>query len=587
MPAASDRPGFRLHRLELLNWGTFHRRVWTFDLRGDNGLLTGDIGSGKSTIVDALTTLLMPAHRVSYNKAAGAETRERTLRSYVLGFYKSERNETTGASHPVGLRGAESHSVILGVFRNEAYDADVSLAQVFWTREGVATQPDRLFVTADRRLEVAPDFAGFGDTIAALKKRLRAGGARVHDHFPEYGTDYRRRLGIESDQAMELFHQTVSMKSVGNLNDFVRSHMLEPFDARDWIGRLVSHFEDLTTAHDAVVAARAQLDDLEPLLSECQTYDDLDAEIKGLAGERDALPYFCAERKAGLLEHDRARYQGQMTRAERDLAAVRGKLREAQDRKEALAVERAGHGGDRIGEIERRLTDREATLHQRGERARRFSELLTAAGLGQVTHAEQFSGRRAEIEDAAARSADAFTELQNQLTDVVVEDRDLRAEAGDLNAELLSLRSRRNNIPTERLRLRDWLCREIGVAEDGLPFAGELIQIRPEWPAWEGAAERLLRGFALSLLVPDEHYRAVAPIEEVGRRGEVALAGQPVRLVAQVLAHAQGVVDHDDSGPRPLPRRRCQVGRHRTVTGADPHLGHTVSSSAPSGPVRA
>ena len=29
---------------------------------------------------------------------------------------------------------------------------------------------------------------------------------------------------------MELFHQTVSMKAVDNLNDFVRHHMLEPFD---------------------------------------------------------------------------------------------------------------------------------------------------------------------------------------------------------------------------------------------------------------------------------------------------------------------------------------------------------------------
>ena len=54
----------------------------------------------------------------------------------------------------------------------------------------------------------------------------------MHDGFPEYGKDFRRRLGIESEQAMELFHQTVSMKSVGNLTDFVREHMLEPFDAR-------------------------------------------------------------------------------------------------------------------------------------------------------------------------------------------------------------------------------------------------------------------------------------------------------------------------------------------------------------------
>ena len=49
--------GFRLQRLEVLNWGTFDRHVWTLQLDGRNGLLTGDIGSGKSTLVDAITTL--------------------------------------------------------------------------------------------------------------------------------------------------------------------------------------------------------------------------------------------------------------------------------------------------------------------------------------------------------------------------------------------------------------------------------------------------------------------------------------------------------------------------------------------------
>ena len=86
--AAADldqRSGYRLDRLEVLNWGTFDKYAWSFELEGRNALLTGDIGSGKSTIVDAITTLLLPANRISYNKAAGADTRERTLRSYVAG----------------------------------------------------------------------------------------------------------------------------------------------------------------------------------------------------------------------------------------------------------------------------------------------------------------------------------------------------------------------------------------------------------------------------------------------------------------------------------------------------------------------
>src|SRR5947209_4254595 len=117
LPGLEDElAGARLHRLELLNWGTFDRQVWRLTPNGKNTLLTGDIGSGKSTLVDAITTLLVPAHRVAYNKAAGADTRERTLRSYVLGYYKSERSEVTGVSKPVPLRDHNTYAVILGVF---------------------------------------------------------------------------------------------------------------------------------------------------------------------------------------------------------------------------------------------------------------------------------------------------------------------------------------------------------------------------------------------------------------------------------------------------------------------------------------
>ncbi|MFZ0158231.1 MAG: ATP-binding protein, partial [Kineosporiaceae bacterium] len=272
--------GYRLDRLEVLNWGTFHGQVWSFCPRGATSLLTGDIGSGKSTLVDALTTLLLPAHRVAYNKAAGAAARERDLRSYVLGYYKSERNETTGTTRPIGLRqDGHSHSVLLATFTNPAVGATLTLAQVFWTREPASGQPERFFAVAERDLSIAEDFVGFGGEIATLRKRLRAGGVRVHERFAEYGRDARRLLGIPSEQALDLFHQTVSMKAVTDLNDFVRTHMLEPFDAKSAIETLITHFDDLTRAHDAVVRARAQLEALTPLLAECDAHDALAAAV--------------------------------------------------------------------------------------------------------------------------------------------------------------------------------------------------------------------------------------------------------------------------------------------------------------------
>ena len=57
--ADDARPGYRLDRLEVYNWGTFDGRVYRLQLGGETTLLTGDIGSGKSTLVDAMTTLLL------------------------------------------------------------------------------------------------------------------------------------------------------------------------------------------------------------------------------------------------------------------------------------------------------------------------------------------------------------------------------------------------------------------------------------------------------------------------------------------------------------------------------------------------
>ena len=508
---ATNRSGFRLDRLEVYNWGTFDGRVWAFGTGGRNGLLTGDIGSGKSTIVDAVTTLLLPANRISYNKAAGAETKERSLRSYVLGYWKSERSEVTGASRPAALRGPGSYSVILGVFTNRGYDLTVTLAQVFWLRDGNTGQPDRFYVVADRALSVAADFADFGTDIAALKKRLRALPAtRLHDGFPEYGKDFRRRLGIESEQAMDLFHQTVSMKSVGNLNDFVRGHMLEPFDAAAWTERLIAHFEDLTKAHDAVRRAQAQLELLGPLLADCDAHDRAGADIADLAGQRDALRFFFAERKAQLLEEQIGGLERDKAGREQELKRLKAAVAGLRTEETRLTLERAGHGGHRLAEIERELADTAAARATRQEKAERYGELLERAGMDPVQTAEQFAVRQRQVAGAAGAVSEEQADSQNRLTEAAVEAKSRAAEAAELNAELRSLQTRKTSIPKRSLDLRRALCEQLGLAETDLPFAGELIQVRPEEADWEGAAERVLHGFALSILVPDGQYPAVS-----------------------------------------------------------------------------
>jgi uncharacterized protein YPO0396 len=509
-PDSGGLPGYRLDRLEVLNWGTFDKRVWAFTLHGANALLTGDIGSGKSTIVDAITTLLLPANKISYNKAAGADTRERSLRSYVLGYHKSERSEASGASRPVGLRRGNSFSVILGVFTNLALSSAVTLAQVFWLRDGHQGQPERFFAIADGDLAISADFADFGSEVNDLRKRLRRDGARVYDHFPEYGKDYRRRLGIESDQAMDLFHQTVSMKSVGNLNEFVRIHMLEPFDAADWIARLVDHFEDLTKAHEAVLNAQRQLADLSPLLTDCDAHDGIGQEIQSLTDQRAALRFYCADGKAQLLTAQLSGLRTAIAEHAREQDDVKGRLGDLREQSRRLELERAGHGGDRIAEIERQVMADTATQETRQRKFTRYNELLSEARLDRVDVAEQFAARRRDAAVERDEADQARASLQNQDMEVAFEARGLAKEVEEIRSELASLKDRQSNIPRRSLEIRALLCRELHLPDAALPFAGELIQVRPDAAEWEGAAERLLYGFALSLLVPDEQYAAVS-----------------------------------------------------------------------------
>lgn len=513
---ASDAPddglsGFRLQRLEVFNWGTFDRRVWSMQPDGRNALLTGDIGSGKSTLVDAITTLLVPAQRIAYNKAAGADSKERSLRSYVLGHYKSERNDVGGSAKPVALRDHHTYSVILGVFHNAGYGQTVTLAQVFWMKDAQG-QPARFFVGAERALSITADFANFGSDIAALRRRLRGAsvGAELHDSFPPYGAWFRRRLGIDNEQALELFHQTVSMKSVGNLTDFVRHHMLEPFDVAPRVQALINHFDDLNRAHEAVLKAKRQVGLLTPLVADCHQYQQLMAANEQTRASRDALKPWFAGQKVGLLDRRIDELGAEWERAERHVARLEEQKRAQQLRERELRRTIFDSGGDRIERIAAEIAQLEDERGRRSKKAERFGALLQPLLLAAPHDENSFGALREDMDRLRDTAAGREAALQNAVTEAGVGFSQARQEHAVLRAEIDSLQARRSNIPREQIAIRNALCQALALDDALMPFAGELLQVREDAREWEGAAERLLHNFGLSLLVPDSQYATVA-----------------------------------------------------------------------------
>ncbi len=506
---AGARPGFRLHRLELLNWGTFNNAVRTFRLDGENSLLTGDIGSGKSTVVDAITTLLLPANRIEYNKAAGAQKRERSLMSYVRGFHKSTRSGIGDASRPVALRGPGTYSVVLGVFHNATLDKTITLAITLWATQE-AGQPTRFYSIAEGGQSIKDDFSNFGADIAKLKRRLTANGTRTFPSFEQYGAAFKRHFGIGSAQAMELFHRTVSMKQVENITHFVRTNMLEEDDVETRIKNLLHHFDDLKNAHNAVLRAKDQIRMLEPVRDHAAHHAALSVDYNSSHHQREQLsPWFTTQKlelsEAHLLELERAgaKVQEQQVSLTVELGSFTRELAELRD-------DIRSSGGGRITTIEAELARLSIEQGAQHERFGRYSDAATVLGLFAPEDQVVFDANAAALPGVEKHLIEANVELQGQRTALDRQRSEAFEQTGQLRGELKSLLSRQNLLPSWLIELRHRLCAGTGITEVELPFAGELLKVRDSEAAWEGAAERTLHGFALSLLVTGKHYPAVS-----------------------------------------------------------------------------
>ncbi len=500
--------GFRLHRFELFNWGTFDKHIWQIKPNGDNALLTGDIGSGKSTLVDALTTLLVPAHKITYNKAAGAEGKERNLVSYIRGHYKSEKDEEKLAARQVALRDNNNYSVLLGYFYNRGYDTKVTLAQVFWCKDD-SNQAERFYIISSEELNIAKDFSQFGTDILLLKKRLKQQkNIQLFDSFPPYSSEFRRRLGIENEQALELLYQTVSMKAVSNLTDFVRQQMLEEPPER--INAICKEFDNLNRAHQAVLKAKEQLGLLQPLLADIEVHDQLQQQHHEKSRCRNALDAYFAALKTNLFRQRGEQLEQMRDKHRQKLSRQKNLVAGLQEQRQGLKQSIDDNGGRRLAELDAEHQRLQSSQESKKRQAQTYNKLCQQLQMTPATDSDRFYDNRQQAQRLYKDIEQQQSHINEQIIDVRLKRDELNKQANQLNEELDSLRQRRSNIPLSSLQIRQQLCATLNISDEALPFIGELLKVDEAESVWEGAIERVLHNFALSLLVPDSYATNVA-----------------------------------------------------------------------------
>ena len=496
--------GFRLKSFSLYNWGTFHNRIVTMELDGHNALLTGDIGSGKSTIADAITTLLVPPNKIVFNKAAGANARERNLLSYVLGEYKTAKDEQSERAKPKRLRDESSFSVLAAVFYNEGFDEYLSLASFMYVRNNTV---QRFFVTSKVPLDIKTDL--FESDVKLLKRELKQKEhTQVYESFSEYAKDFKRAMGIKNDQALNLFYQSVSLKSIDNLTDFMRYQMLEKSDIDEKIGELCSDFAELSHLHKLVMDAKEQIEILSRLKKRAKSYKEAQANY-ALYGEMvEKIENFLAayrieqkELKLGELQRERTKSASMIEKLQKEKSALQETL-------DSLRMELNEKGGGRLKEIQKELVNLEERLKERQEVHKSYSEMLKALGKGVVSNEHAFLKMQEELLGEYDSIEQRVQKLQNEAAFDTNALQKYTKELDEVEADIIYYQNNPSNIDKPIAAIRDKMAEQLGIAKEALPFVGEHLKVIDE--AWSGAIERTLRSAALELLVDERYYEDVS-----------------------------------------------------------------------------
>ncbi len=104
---------------------------------------------------------------------------------------------------------------------------------------------------------------------------------------------------------MSLFAHTVGIKVLGNLNEFIRTNMLEETDIEEEFKKLREHYDNLLPVHNTIEKAREQLLFLEPILEQGKEYQAIETEIHDVEETLEILPAYFSKERLMLLEQAR------------------------------------------------------------------------------------------------------------------------------------------------------------------------------------------------------------------------------------------------------------------------------------------
>lgn len=209
-----------LTRIKLINWHYFVNQ--TIEINGST-LVTGDNGSGKSTILDALQLVLIAdLRKIKFNVSAFDETKRN-----LLGYLRCKTGSDAEDGRVYRRSGDITSYVALEFYDTvkkkyfilgvavDSYADNTTYDNKYFKIENCRLD-DALFITNNRP-----------HNIKELKVALRGKDAKVYATGEYYRKDLLVKLGSLSERFFSLFVKAISFKPITDIRQFVYSYVLE------------------------------------------------------------------------------------------------------------------------------------------------------------------------------------------------------------------------------------------------------------------------------------------------------------------------------------------------------------------------
>lgn len=519
---------FRLTRIQLVNWGTFHGyKDFPIDERGV--MLTGPSGSGKSSMMDGHSVVLLPTYDQVFNASAdltakGAKRAARSMADYVRGAW-AENDDENQQSQVQYLRGTgATWSAIAATYDNGAGSVTTAVAVKWFPGSGTDGSSLRSWYQlhpGDFSLLDLNDWAANGFDIRRF--RTAHPQADCFDVQSAYQEALRRRVGIGgasgvggANAALSLMGKAKAMKNVGDLNLFIRTYMLDRPETYAKADRLVENFTQLDEAYQAAARAHAQEEVLRPIPSAWEAYQGAHLSTTR-AGELLGPPMraFMREHRIRLLEAKLDEIESTRTGLDLEVAKWENLADEREERHTSLRDQLTVEKGELTG-LETELRSFHQQVSARNRAYERYAAIVARLGETVPESETHFATLRSRAPEIARAAREAAQSLSARAHEAYSAETDARRAFEAVVDELAILDRRRSLLPNELLAQRDLIAEGTGVDARDLPYAAELIEvIDAEKQRWAGAAERVLRPLAVTLLVSEDDRAAV--IEFVNR----------------------------------------------------------------------